>query len=135
VGGGSGKSSSHSSSSGKASKKENETLLAGGSPLLGEIMAVDRVSRQPRWRVNLANGWSFIEKPMIFGTVLYTTWKNLDIRGCVTHATLFALDVRTGQEYWRFEADDLSSPQVVNDLVFIQGVEGEEHFIYALFSL
>ncbi len=116
----------------EAWKQENETILAGGPPLLGEIMAVDRASRQLRWKVTLAQGQSSIEKPMISGTVLYTTWRELDIRGIAKHATLFALDVQTGQEYWRFEADDLFAPLVVNDMVFMWGREGEEDFIYAL---
>ncbi|MBA2678267.1 MAG: PQQ-binding-like beta-propeller repeat protein [Ktedonobacteraceae bacterium] len=113
-------------------KRENETILRGGPPLLGEIMAVDRASRQTRWKVTLAQGQSFIEKPMISDGVLYTTWRETDIRWGTKHATLFALDVQTGQEYWRFEADDLSAPLVVNDMVFMRGREGEEDCIYAL---
>ncbi|HEU5374987.1 MAG TPA: PQQ-binding-like beta-propeller repeat protein, partial [Ktedonobacteraceae bacterium] len=50
----------------------------------------------------------------------------------VTHATLFALDARTGQERWQFEAEHLSPPLVGEGMVFVRGQEDEKEYIYAL---
>lgn len=95
-------------------------------------MAVERVSKQPRWVTRLTYGRSFPERSVIANGVLYTTWKHLDIRGGVTHATLFALDAQTGQERWRFEADDLSAPRVEDGIVFIRVQKNHHEYIYAL---
>ena len=112
--------------------KPHEVLLAGGPPRLGRITAIDRTSRQPRWIKNLTYGYGSPEKLAIAGEVLYTTWRHLDIRGDVTHATLFALDVHNGREIWRFEADDMSAPSAINDVVFVHVREEQGEYIYAL---
>ena len=113
-------------------KRTQEVLLAGGPPRTGKFIAIERASKQPRWAVNLIHGRSLPEKPVLADSMLYTTWKHLDMRGEIIHATLFALDARTGQERWRFEADNLSAPLVVAGTVFIRGQEDQKEYIYAL---
>lgn len=113
-------------------EKLHESLLAGGPLLTGEIMVIDRASRQPRWAMSLTHGRSYPERPLIAGEVLYTTWKHLDVRGQVTHATLFALDVHTGQECWRFDAADLSAPFAVEGVILIRVQEDQSEYVYTL---
>ncbi len=116
--------------------KPHETLLAGGPARVGGILAVDRASRKVRWMVEeLTRGHCMIltEGAVIADGVLYTVWYHCDMSGCVTHATLYALNVHTGQERWRFEADHLSAPCAANGRVFIQGKQGEDHYLFALY--
>jgi outer membrane protein assembly factor BamB len=115
--------------------KPYERLLTGGPPRIGGILAVDRTALELRWMVTLTQGDHFTvtEGAIIANGVLYTVWDHLDMRGSVIHATLYALDVRTGHELWRFDADSLSAPFSVNGKVFIQGRQGEKHSVFALY--
>lgn len=116
-------------------RKPHEILLAGGPALVGGMLAVDRATGELRWMVDeLTRGHAFTSTEGAITTdgVLYTVWNHLNLRGSLTHATLYALNLSTGQERWRFEADSLSAPSAANGKVFVQVRQGEDHAVFAL---
>jgi outer membrane protein assembly factor BamB len=119
--------------------EKNEIILSGGPSHTGGTMAVDRAGMQlqwiaplPQWVQPIPKGRSLPIGVIISNEVLYTTWVQRDIRGITTHSTLFAIDMRTGEEYWRFNRNDLSAPFAEHGVVFVQGSEGDNNYLYAL---
>jgi outer membrane protein assembly factor BamB len=124
----------------KSEKREKSEIILSGGPSRGSgMIAVDRATMQlqwiiplPQWTMPMPKGRSFPTGVSISNEVLYTTWVQRDIRGITTHATLFALNVRTGEEYWRFDSNDLSAPFAEHSVVFVQGSEDDNNYLYAL---
>lgn len=93
-------------------------------PPLGNRL-VGNLFTQQQWSAKADEGQYGTEGAIVAGELLYAVWEQFDVRPAVINATLFALDLRTGQEYWRFDATELSPPLVTDGNVFLVRSEGE----------
>ena len=123
------------SSKGRCSVIKTEPDLVGEEEIwTGEMVVLERATKQQRWRGEANEGQDSTNGAIVAGELLYAVWKQLDTRPAAINATLFVLDLRTGQEYWRFDAAQLSTPLVTDGNVFLvrgQG-EGTNTFLCAL---
>ncbi|HEX6481986.1 MAG TPA: PQQ-binding-like beta-propeller repeat protein [Ktedonobacteraceae bacterium] len=97
----------------------------------GAMVVLERASRQEQWSAKANEGQYATDGAIVADEVLYTLWEHIGFAGeGVTNATLFALDLRTGQEYWHFNATELSVPLVTDGNVFLVRGEGEGRSTY-----
>ena len=101
------------------------TWIEGKPHQTGEMVVLERASRQQQWSAKADEGQSGTEGAIVAGELLYAVWEQFDARPAVINATLFALDLGTGQEYWRFDATELSVPLVTDGNVFLVRGQGE----------
>ena len=91
----------------------------------GEMVVLERRTRRQRWLAKANEGQYGTDGAIVASELLYVVWEQFDTRPAVINATLFALDLRTGQKYWRFDATELSTPLVTDGNVFLVKGEGE----------
>ena len=105
---------------------ENEPGQVGEREIqTGEMVLLERATRRQLWVDRAREGQNATDGALVADEVLYAVWKELDVRPATVNATLFALDLHTGQEYWRFDAAELSTPLVTDGNVFVVRGQGE----------
>ena len=98
----------------------------------GAMVVLERANGQEQWSAKAKEGQYGTDGAIVAGELLYAVWEQFDARPAVINATLFALDLRTGQESWRFEATELSVPLVADGNVFLVRGEGRSTYLCAL---